>query len=152
MESSSRNTLCIICLVICAVLWLFAPFIAINLLTMGNQPAALDFITDNITYIGELTESPSFWTAVGSMIGIVACFICAVAKKGSCVRVIAIITELPMLWVLVRMFRWADGDMENFFEVFGFGYWGILILLFIVIVLSGKSSEASTTDSSQPEE
>lgn len=146
MQSSSRNTMCIVCLIICVALWFFAPFVAINILTMGDQPSALDFITDNITYIGELTEAPPFWASVGSLIGIVVCLFCAVAKKGFAVRVVAIITELPLFWVMFEMFRWADGNMDDFFEMFGFGYWCILVLLLIVIVLSGKGTEMATKE------
>lgn len=140
IQSSNRNALCIVCMVICAALWAFAPFVAINLLTMGDQPSALDFITDNILYIGELTESLAFWAAVGSLIGIIICFFCATAKKRSAVHTTAILTELPMLCLIIEMFLWAD-DMEEFSEVFGFGFWCILVLFLVVIAASGKNTQ-----------
>lgn len=142
MESISKHRLiCIIALIISAVLWLTSPFIAINLLTLGDQPSALQFITDDITYIGELTESPAFWAAVFSAAGIIACFVCVIAKKGIASRAIAILAEIPMAWVMVCKLRWAEGDMEYFWDSFGFGFWGIFLLFIVVIIFSGKKED-----------
>lgn len=138
MNSSSNYRLIrLISIIICAILWLVAPFIAINLLTLGDQPSALQFIMDDITYIGELTESPAFWAAVSSLGGIVVCFICEIVKKPTVSRITAVVAEIPMVLAMVNAFRWADGDMEDLFDMLGVGFWGIF-LLFLVVILVGE--------------
>lgn len=137
---SDFKPVCLVIILICAVLWLVAPFVAVNLLTVGDQPTALQFITDDILYIGDLADSAAFWAAIGSMIGIIVCFICTLAKKNTATRVMAIITEVPMAFSVVETLNWAGGDVEDVFEIAGFGFWGILLLMLVVIVTSGAGS------------
>lgn len=144
MDSSSNIRVpSLIAIFICAILWFFAPFIAINILTLGDQPTALQFITDDIFYIGELTESPAFWAAVFSLGGIIMCFICDIIKKPVVSRIIAVLAEIPMVWAMVNAFRWADGDMEDFFDMFGMGFWGIFLLFLVVILVRGERVNAN---------
>lgn len=142
--SSETNSLCLILIIISAILWLFAPFVAVNLLTYGDQPTALQFITDDILYLGDLSDSASFWAALVSMIGIVVCFIGTLTKKDKLTRTFAIITEIPMVITLVEILMWLGDDLEDIFEVAGIGYWGILVLMFIVIFAGAKSKQDDT--------
>ena len=137
-SSSSINYLCLILLIGCAFLWFTTPFIAINRLTMGDQPTALQLIIDDVTYIGELAETTAFWAAIISIIGITICFISAIASAHGTTCVLAILTELPLVLALFEMVIWAD-DAEELLEAFGLGFWGIFTLLFIVIFSSGTS-------------
>lgn len=139
-SSSSINYLCLILLVGCAILWFTAPFAAINLLTMGDQPTALQLVMDDVTYIGELTETSAFWAAVTSIIGIIVCLISTIASTNGVTRFVAILTELPLAWAMFEMINWAD-DIEELFEALGPGFWGIFILLFIVACASGKRNK-----------
>lgn len=142
-SSSSINYLCLILLIGCAILWFSAPFIAINLLTMGDQPTALQLVMDAVTYIGELTESTAYWAAITSIIGIIICFISAIATAHGATRVVAILTELPLALAMFDMINWAD-DTEELFEALGPGFWGIFILLFVVICASGNRKKVDS--------
>lgn len=135
----SFKVLSLIALIICAILWFTAPFIAVNILTLGDQPSALQFITDQIAYIGDLTESPSFWAAVLSIVGIVLCFFCTIGNKKTATRIIAILTEIPLAIVLFRTISWVD-DIKEFAAVIGLGFWWIFALLFMVIIANGKNA------------
>lgn len=153
MESlSNRKTICLILIIVSAALWVTAPFVAINLLTIGEQPTALQLITDDVTYIGELSESPAFWAAVISLAGIVVCFICIVMGKLYATRIIAIITEIPLMWSLVDTIMWAKNEGEKIYYINGFGFWGILLLLIVVIAFAKNNKLEATTTSSDNSE
>lgn len=142
-SSSSINYLCLILLVGCAILWFTAPFVAINILTLGDQPTALQLVMDDVTYIGELTESTAYWAAITSIIGIIICFISTIATANGATRVVAILTELPLALAMFDMINWAD-DTEELFEALGPGFWGIFILLFVVICASGNRKKVDS--------
>lgn len=137
--SSSRyreiNSLCLILIIFCAIIWAAVPFAAINRLTFGDQPTALQLLMDDVLYIGELTESATFWAAIISLIGIVICFCCTLMAANGVTRAVAVLTELPLLWTMYEACQWAY-DAEEFFEILGIGYWGILLLLGIVAISS----------------
>lgn len=135
-HSSDINYICLVLLIVAAFLGLFAPFGAINYLTMGNQPTALQLIMDDVVYWGEITEAPAYWAAVVAMLGIVVCFIFTVAKRNQATRIVAILTELPLGFLIIQVFSWAD-DIEEIFDVLGIGFWGILLLLLFVACISG---------------
>lgn len=143
-SSWSINGLCLILLVGCAILWLTAPFVAINLLTLGDQPTALQLVMDDVVYIGELTESTAFWAAIVSIIGIIICLISTLASSYTTTRIVAAITELPMLLAMFEMIAWAD-DLEELFEALGLGFWGVFILL-LIVVFTSKSNASATIE------
>lgn len=124
-------------LICCLLAWCVFPFAAINILTLGDQPTALEIIRNDVIYIGDLSKAPQAWAAILSLIGIIACLISTLAKAPRGTRVFALLTELPMAWALVKLFRWAD-SMGGLEEVFGFGFWAVLILLAIVIFASKR--------------
>lgn len=123
----------------CGLLWLFAPFIAINLFTMGDQPTALQYIRDDVIYLGELTESEVFWTAVITMLGIIICLIASICKSFRTVRVTSVICLLSLAWMMGRYLYAFDGD-SSVWECFGIGYWG-LALLFLIMAIISRSDE-----------
>lgn len=141
--SSGINWMCLILLAGCVIFWLTAPFIAINILTLGNQPTALQLVMDDVTYIGELTESTAFWAAVISIVGIIICFISTIASAHTATRIVAAVTELPLVLAMVDMINWAD-DIEELFDALGPGFWGIFILLFAVICASGNRKKVDS--------
>ena len=128
--------LILILLIICAVLWFAAPFIAVNLLTFGNQPTALQFITDDIFYLGDLKQSTAFWAAVISLIGIILCYFFLVRQNFKAICVTAILTEIPMSIALYEGLQWEYNG-----GVLGMGFWGITILFLIIILVSVASDE-----------
>ena len=126
-----KKPLLLILLGVCAILWLAAPFIAVNLLTFGNQPTALQFITDDIIYLVNIKESSAYWAAVVSLAGIILCFFFVTRENYKATCVIAIFTEIPMAIALYEGLQWSYNG-----GVLGMGFWGIAILLLIVILVS----------------
>ena len=141
-SSSSINYLCLLLLFWCVIMWSIAPFIAINYYTLGNQPTALQLVMDDVTYLGELTESTAYWAAIASIIGIIICLISTIATANGITRFVAVLTELPLVLALYDIANWAD-DAEELFEALGIGFWSIFILLWIVVFV-GKSDTSAT--------
>ena len=139
MNSSSTIRIpSLIAIVICAILWFSSPFVAVNLITLGKQPSALQLVTGDFFHIGNLSDSPAYWAAVFSIGGIIVCFICDIVKISIVSRIVAVVAEIPMIQAMVNVYRWADGDMERLFDMLGMGFWGIFLLFFVVILISGK--------------
>ena len=126
----------IIATILCAFLWLSAPFMAINRATLARnsgQPTALQIVTDDVSKLGDMTDSPVFWCALLSIIGIALCFF---FNKSSTICFIAILTETTLATVMMIMLNSLGGD-AGITEVAGIGYIGIFLLLMIVIVVNG---------------
>lgn len=133
---TGTHYLCLFLLAGCILLWIGAPFAAINILTLGEQPTALQLMQGDVLYLGELSEAPQAWAALISIIGIVICAISTIAAANKVTRTVAILTELPMILVLIAMLDWAD-DAEELMEALGLGFWGISVLLLIVAIVIG---------------
>lgn len=140
--SMDINRVCLLLLFGCIILWFTAPFVAINILTLGDQPTALQLIKGDFLYLGELTETVAFWAAIISAVGLIICIIFAFKSAYRTVRTVAIVTELPLVLEMIEMLNWAD-DAQELFEALGFGFWSILILLFVVICVSGNKKANS---------
>jgi len=135
-SAATVNPICIIIVIVCAILWFVAPFMAVNLLTMDNQPTALQLITGDVLLIGDITSTPAFWAAMVSVIGIVLCAIFALRKKGKATRNIAIITTIG----LFLTFPFGNDNAGGIFDIIGFGYIGIFILFIIMSIISKKKN------------
>lgn len=98
----------------------------------GDQPTALQLVMDDVTYIGKLTESTAYWAAIASIIGIIICLISTIATANGITCFVSVLTELPLVLALYDMIKWAD-DAEELFEALGIGFWGVFILLWIVV-------------------
>lgn len=133
-KKTSVHYLCLFLLAGCVFLWLKVPFVAINRLTLGEQPTALQLIQGDVLYLGELSEAPQGWAALISVIGTIICIISTLAAANKVTRTVAILTELPMAFVLISMINWAD-DTKELMEALGPGFWGIFVLLLIVAVV-----------------
>ena len=147
-KAPKRKIFPMILLVVGLVLWFLAPFAAVNLLTLGDQPTALQIVTDDILYIGELTDTIAFWAAITSGLGLAVCFISVLAAANRAVRIVALLTELPLGWAIFEFTMWDDG-IEEWLDAFGFGFWGIIILLLLVACTSGSGTEGGSRVSTQ---
>ena len=128
--------------IVCLILWLVGPFMAVNLLTWGDQPTALELLQDEVLYLGDLSDSIAFQAALASIIGIAVCFICVLAKSKNVTRIAAACTLLPLLKGFIDVSQWVD-DAEEFIEFFGIGYWGIAVCLVVLLFLGGQAQKRS---------
>lgn len=138
------NYIGMICTGIAMILWFAAPFLAVNLLTLGDQPTAFQLVCHDVTVIGELMETSAFWAALVSAIGIIMCFVGSLASEQKTTRIVAMVTEVPLLVSLLEMASWAY-DLEEFFECFGIGFWGIAVLLLVIAYLNKNSKQSEDT-------
>ncbi len=144
-DKQKRNLL-IIAMIIIAVLWVFAPFAAVNIATLDDQPSAFRLLTGNFFYLGSLVRSPCFWSALLSSICIIICFVCELKNKNKAVKIVAILAELPMIASVLYGIGWIiDDPITHFAEIFGFGFWGIFFL-FLVIFFASKQTAQTTSD------
>ena len=139
---SNKRVICLIAIILSAVLWLFAPFMAINLATLDEQPAALQYVLGNVFVIGNLYRSPTFISAVTALISIIICFICILSSKMTLARIIAAIPLFPMLYAIYYFVEWFE-EYDIIFHAFGFGYWFILILLLVILFFGGNNKTQS---------
>jgi len=140
-SDAGLNTIGIVLLVICAILWLAAPFLSINIMTLshlGGQPSAWQLITGDVIVLGNISNSPAYWVAVFSAIGISLCLVCAFTKKNVAVCVFAVLTNIVLLIAGMDTLSVFRLDLSGLPEVAGSGYFGILILLVITCIVFGK--------------
>ena len=130
------NFISLALIIVCLVLWVLVPFMAVNHYTLGAQPTALALLLDNVNYVGELTDALAYWMAIISAAGLVLCLACVVLKSRFVTRVLAVVTLVPVAVTIVNVARWAD-DLQDFFDFFGIAFWGILAVLLAVAVLGG---------------
>lgn len=150
-QLSYYEWVCLVALILCIVLWLFAPFLAINRITLDEQPSALQVVIDDVTYFGERSSSSLFWATVVSLIGIFVGFLCVFIKRGVVLRITAIVTDVYLVYSVIVTWgfdRWRyTEDMgvvaEYIIRACGFGYWGILFLLLIVAVFAKNISRSA---------
>lgn len=148
-RSPQINLICLAAIIICAILWFAAPFLAVNVLTLGNQPSGLQFIMGNTTYPGNLIGLTSFGAAIASLIGIILIFLCTLIKKDNASHIIAILMEIPMLVAFIDLLIWAADDPGDTFSMIikavGIGFWGIFALFFIVILATRRKDGKKAT-------
>jgi hypothetical protein len=111
-----------------------------NLFTLyvGEQPTAYQSITGDYFFIGTLTDTPGYWAALISGIGIAICFVCTLMRKNIVVCITAILADVALGIAyfatkeapLSRM-RALDGDGFGIMSIIGWGYIGIFLLLLL---------------------
>lgn len=146
--SSNSELICLVALLICIMLWLFAPFLAINHITLDEQPSALQVVIDDVTYFGERASSPLFWATIVSLVGISVGLLCVFIKKSVALRITAIVTDVYLVYSVIDAWgfdRWRYTEdmgvvIEYIIRACGFGYWGILFLLLIVAYFAKNNS------------
>lgn len=137
-EKTGKNGLCIVLVLCAAVLWLFFPFVASDIFTIGDQTSALNIALGNFIHIGALDRYLVFWLAIWVGIGIVICLICLFCKAGGTAKLFAFLTlGFPAL-VVVSLLASEVEVTALFSEYGGIGFWGIIILMFIVACVSEK--------------
>lgn len=140
--NSSINFISLALVVICAIVWLTAPFMAVNYYTFGDQPTALELLQDEVTYIGDLEESAAYKAAMISIIGLALCLVCVLCKSRIITRIAAAGTLIPLTKTIIDVMQWAD-DTEEFMDFFGAAYWCIVVGLVIVAFLGGRMRKSS---------
>ena len=143
---SGFKSICLVLLSQAEFLWFAAPFAAVNLATVNDQPAALRFITGNIPFSGDLAETSAYWAAVLSLCGIILCILCTVYQLNLLTCACAVLTEIPLAVAFVDVYRWADGDFGDITRCLGMGFWGIVLLLLATAVLAGLKRRPTKTD------
>ena len=128
-----NNVIGIALLLICLVLWFSAPFLAINMMTLDDQPTASELFGEELTQYFDLSESPAYWVAIGVMAAVVLGLIFALMGKSGMMRLMALLGELPILWGIWQMYMWTEGN-QFFMDTMGFGFWGIAVLLAVVFL------------------
>lgn len=136
---SNSKLICLVALLICIVLWVFAPFLAINYITLDEPPSALRVVLDDVTYFGERTSSSLFWATIVSLIGILVSLLCVFTKKNVVLRITAIVTDVYLLYSVIVTWgfdKWEYTEdigvvVEYISRACGFGFWGIFYLLLI---------------------
>lgn len=132
--SSERNAIQLVAIIICAVLWVFAPFIDLH----GRSVTALEYIFGDVFLsVYHWAYTPIFWAGLVSFFGIIICFVCTLLKANRGTLGFAIAIDAVFLSALPRY------DLDDF----GFGFWGIFILLLCVIWIS--KSQISLTANKQ---
>jgi len=134
---STFKPLSLIAIIICAILWFAAPFMAVNLLTLGEQPTALQLLTGDVFALGDMTDTPAFWASLVSAIGIGLCLLCILIKKNGGARVVAILVDILLILAAVMM---ADYGLE----AIGFGYIAIFIIFFAICFTSGRKKKSAS--------
>lgn len=128
---------------ICVVLWLVAPFEALNLFDLGDQPSAFQLFADKDLFVlVELNQTTAYWSALFSIIAIVVCFVATLAKADHICHDFAIVGVMPMIYEVILTFTNIDESdgIDLFMEIFGIGYWSIMILFFVLICNSRRKN------------
>jgi len=131
-----KMAVCLIAMLVSVILWFAAPFMAVNILTMGNQPTALQLVADDVILMGNIADTPAFWAAVVSIVGIAVCVISILAKKKAVTIIFAVLTEIVLVLAVVIM----EYDPT---ETLGFGYVAIFILLLVALFLAPGRKKAA---------
>lgn len=122
--------MCILLAVVGVVLWLSAPFVAINLRTIENKPTAYDVFADKeIRYIGDIKETDAYACAVCALVGLSGAFIGSCFKK----RLVATLFSFGGFYGVLQ--RLEGVSSRAYEDLFDFGFWGVLGILAVISVL-----------------
>lgn len=139
--SKGAKTICVILLLGCAALWFLAPFIQL----IGTQFTAFDLVKEagkagTLFHIETAHDFLSLCVILGTIVGVVICLISSLAGSRILTGVVGIITEIPLVIYAVSMYndisKYLGGSdtIKTIFEFYKVGYWGIALLLLIVII------------------
>ena len=127
--------LCMILLIGCAVLWFVAPFFSPNVQRLENLPTAFEIVTGEVSVVGALNKTAAFWVAAVSIAGIVNCLVSEIAAAHGITCFFAAVTEIPLVMAVLDMLD-LGADIEYLLKFFGVGFYGLVVLLFLVICVS----------------
>lgn len=135
------NVICLVALIIAVAAWFKGPFMAVNLLTWGDQPTAYELVTDDVLVIGDLKETIAYWAPLIAIIAIVICIIAVLAQCGILARIVSFVAELPMLLAIYQATKMVD-DLDEIPEVLGMGFWVVFAVFFIVAFFASSKKKA----------
>ena len=137
--SKAAKIICIFVLLACAALWFLAPFISV----IGDM-TAFEMVKQagkagTLFQIKELEDFLVLCLFLGTIVGVVICLITSLAGSRVLTGIVGIITEVPLVIYFVRVYRelskYLGSDaMKHIFDVFKVGYWGIFVLMLVVII------------------
>lgn len=131
LKSEVLRVLGIAFVVLGVVLWVVAPFAAINLLTIDNQPTAYEvFANKNIRYIGNIRESDAYACAGFALAGFVGCFIGFFFKK----YWVALISSGGSVYGFLQIM--GEVSPHSYEDLFGIGFWGVVGVLLVLFICS----------------
>lgn len=131
------NFFSLMLIVVCLVAWFSAPFMAINILTLGDQPTALELLQEDVIYIGDLKKTEAYEAAMVSIIGISICAVCVLCESAVFTRVVAACTLYPISKNIIDAMRLVDNSEEvQYF--FGAAYWIIFASLILILIFGGR--------------
>ena len=131
-----KQIISILLLMACLVLWCSQPFMAINMMTLDDQPAAADLFGEELAQYFDLSDTPPYWTALGVIICIAIALTAAFIDLTGVKQSAALLGEFPLIWGFHQMYLWTKGS-DYLFDTVGIGFWGIAALL-IIVALLGK--------------
>ena len=137
VENSILSILCLLLVAGCLYLWFCAPLTAINLLTIGDQPSGWTLLASGDYEFEYLKDSTIFWLEIASLGGMLLCLLAIFNRSSGGTRIFAALTEVSLVAAAIQMYRWLEGDMDYFFDAFGYGFWAIAVLMLVVFLLSG---------------
>lgn len=148
------NSFAFIIILVAMALWAFAPFVAVNIITMGDPPSAYDLITGNFVHIGSISGSSASLACMGSIIALAGALVFQLVDFGAVRKffaVIGIASMIPNLMEYLEAF--GDSFFEDFFDIYGIGYVGILIIFVMLLFMkNAKSTQpANNTYGNAPE-
>lgn len=126
-------------LFVAVIFWFVAPF------TIADP---MEFITGEISSAlqvvaaGENPDGRIF--AIVTIIGLAVCLILNLLRKNKAVRIISVITAAATALYCIDIFNFVSELGSGVFDVSGFGYWGIIVLLIVAAVTSRKSKKTNT--------
>lgn len=133
------NIICLLALIIAVVVWFKGPFMAVNLLTWGNQPTAYELVTDDVLVIGDLKDTIAYWAPLIGIIAIAICIIAIFFRCGNLARIVSFIAEIPLLLAIYQATKMVD-DLDEIPEVLGMGFW-VVFAVFIIVACFATSKK-----------
>ena len=138
--SKAAKIICVILLLGCAALWFLAPYI-----TLISDHTAFNLVSEaakakTLFKIDGAEDFLSLCAVLGTIVGVVICLIGSLAGARIFTGLVGIITEIPLVIYFVRVYTELSkyvGSSEifkNITKLFGVGYWGIIILMLVVII------------------
>ena len=136
--TKSTRAICGILLIICGVLWLKAAFIEFG----GFYEDSAYDVVKNAVYYSEFTDGeawPVVFAALGSGVGTLICLITVLIGSVKGTRIAAILSDASLAIAMISVISELSGDstFREILKLFGFGFWGIFVLMIVVGVDCG---------------
>ncbi len=136
---SGLNIACILILVACILVLLFAPFIEARAL-FPSIPSMMDILVEfqNLDF-----KPMALGVAIITMIGLLLSLVFFCCKQARSGLFTSIFTIVWLLYAILYYSQWLWHEQTILLDSFGVGFWLVFISLLVVIALSAFSKEAS---------